>query len=61
MQLQSSILGRLDSELPGAICRELGNPRAHLQQSVIGQIDQLLRANTNRMSGPLSLPKTLSI
>jgi hypothetical protein len=28
---------------------------------VIGQIDQLLRANTNRMSGPLSLPKTLSI
>jgi hypothetical protein len=26
MQLQSSILGRLDSELPGAICRDLGNP-----------------------------------
>ena len=33
MQLQSSILGRLGSELPGAICRDLGNPRAHLQLS----------------------------
>ena len=61
MQLQSSILGRLDSELPGAICRDLGNPPC----TPTAKRDRSNRPTSSREhephEGPLSLPKTLSI
>jgi hypothetical protein len=41
--LQPSILGRLGSELTGAICRDLGNPVHTYSPANLGVISRLVR------------------